>query len=535
MEWATVLKENNLRKGLFNIMKKNKNTTKKNKRTKIGIKWRMFAIILAFIFLFTVAIWVFQIQMLNYFYQGVKYKEFDTTVEMVKNAKDENLKALTEIVSSRAKKTSDDIWLYKVDSSTVNNDKPWLFSDASRDSHAVFLQRQFDDLYLEAKENSIVYIGVFHINYYGADGYYEFEIIEDNKEKPDRIPYIVRNDLDVNALRLDVIPMSSGSELLIVQRANLVPMSALANTIRTQVVFTSVTLIIFSIVMVILMSGFITTPIIRINESAKNLGKGNYDIEFNGGNYKEINELSDTLNYAAVELSKNDKLQKELISNISHDLRTPLTMIRGYSELMRDIPGETTAENFQIIIDETTRLTELVNGMLDLSKLQSGVRVPDKQLFCLTEIIKTTLIRYEKLVTQESYKIEFIFDDEVFVCADRSMILQVLYNFINNAVNYTGEDKYVCVKQSVIDDKIRISIIDTGVGISDEQLPYIWDRYYKVDKVHRRATVGTGLGLSIVKSVLEAHGSTYGVISEEGKGSTFYFELDKVDPETYIG
>ena len=208
-------------------------------------------------------------------------------------------------------------------------------------------------------------------------------------------------------------------------------------------------------------------------------------------------------------------------------------MIRGYSELMRDIPGEINPENFQVIIDEATRLAELVNGMLDLSKIQSGVRVPDKQLFCLTEIVKSTLIRYEKLVIQESYKIDFIFDDEVFVCADRTMILQVLYNFINNAINYTGEDKYVRVEQKVIGDKIRISISDTGEGISKEQLPYIWDRYYKVDKVHRRATVGTGLGLSIVKGVLEIHGADYGVESEVGKGSTFYFELEKVDPNDY--
>ena len=113
------------------------------------------------------------------------------------------------------------------------------------------------------------------------------------------------------------------------------------------------------------------------------------------------------------------------------------------------------------------------------------------------------------------------------------MILQVLYNFINNAINYTGEDKYVCVEQKVIGDKIRISISDTGEGISEEQLPYIWDRYYKVDKVHRRATVGTGLGLSIVKGVLEAHEATYGVESEVGKGSIFYFELDKADPDDF--
>ena len=149
-------------------------------------------------------------------------------------------------------------------------------------------------------------------------------------------------------------------------------------------------------------------------------------MEFNGDNYREISELSDTLNYAANELSKNDALKKELISNVSHDLRTPLTMIRGYSELMRDFPEENTPENFQIIIDEATRLSDLVNSMLDLSKLQSGVRVPERTLYCITDAIKNALERYEKLIAQEKYKIEFLYEREAFVFADSDMILQVL-------------------------------------------------------------------------------------------------------------
>ena len=513
-------------------MPKDKNTSKKSKRRELGIKWKMLSIILVFIFLFTLVMWVFQIQMLIYFYQGVKYRELSTTVEMLEAVRDDNLRVV-EIASHRAEETYDDIWVYRVENQSVSEDRPIVFSQGSHDSHAIFLQRKFDELYIEAKENSNCYIGVFSVTYFNPDSYYAFEILDDNKGKPESIPYFNRNVGATNAIQINVIPMDDGSELLVIQRSKLAPMSALVDTIKTQVFFTSAVLIIFAVVLVIVMSRYITIPIIRINESAKSLGKGKYEVTFKGDNYREIRELSDTLNYAAVELSKNDKLQKELISNISHDLRTPLTMIRGYSELMRDIPGEVTPENFQVIIDETTRLAELVNGMLDLSKIQSGVRLPDKQLFCLTEIIKSTLIRYEKLVTQESYKIDFVFDDEVFVYADRSMILQVVYNFINNAINYTGEDKYIRVEQRRIDNKIRISISDTGEGISEDQLPYIWDRYYKVDKVHRRATVGTGLGLSIVKGVLEAHGADYGVESEVGVGSTFYFELDEVDPKNY--
>ena len=507
-------------------MPKDKITPKKVTRRQHGIKWKMFSIILVFILLFTMVIWVFQIQMLLYFYQGVKYRELNATYDSILSVKDNELK-ITERVRRRAVETDDDIWVYRIENQSFDEDTPFAFSEVSHDSRKFLLQRSFKEFYLAAKNNSNHYIGVFDFKTF------PFDKLDDNNGEPAGIPYIHTNISNANAMRFDVIPLEDGSELLVVQRTKLTPMSALVDTIKTQVIFTSIVLITFSAVLVIVMSRFITIPIIRINESAKSLAKGKYDVTFKGDNYREISELSDTLNYAAVELSKNDNLQKELISNISHDLRTPLTMIRGYSELMRDIPGEVTPENFQVIIDEATRLAELVNGMLDLSKIQSGVRLPDKQVFCLTEIIKSTLIRYEKLVTQEAYKIDFIYEDEAYVCADRSMILQVVYNFINNAINYTGEDKYVRVEQKIIDEKIRISITDTGEGISDEQIPYIWDRYYKVDKVHRRATVGTGLGLSIVKSVLEAHEATYGVESEIGKGSTFYFELNHVNPSEY--
>ena len=131
---------------------------------------------------------------------------------------------------------------------------------------------------------------------------------------------------------------------------------------------------------------------------------------------------------------------------------------------------------------------------------------------------------------QEGYRISFSADRDVSVYADRGMILQVVYNLINNAIHYTSEDKQVSVFQLVKGDTVRISVTDTGEGISEEEIPLIWDRYYKVDKVHKRAEIGTGLGLSIVKGVLELHGASYGVESTPGVGSTFWFEL-KILPD----
>jgi signal transduction histidine kinase len=206
-------------------------------------------------------------------------------------------------------------------------------------------------------------------------------------------------------------------------------------------------------------------------------------------------------------------------------------MISGYSEVMRDIPGEMTPENMQIVIDETHRLTELVNDLLDLSKLQTGAELLDCQVISITKTVEATLERYGKLRTHDGYVLDFRYDREAFIYADTSKILQVVYNLVNNAINYTGADKRVTICQICEDGQCRIEVTDTGEGIPPEQLPLIWDRYYKIRHYHKRAVSGSGLGLSIVKNILLLHGSQFGVRSELGRGSTFWFALPEVKPD----
>ena len=197
-------------------------------------------------------------------------------------------------------------------------------------------------------------------------------------------------------------------------------------------------------------------------------------------------------------------------------------MIKGYSEVMRDLPGENTPENVQIIIDEAERLTNLVNDLLDLSKLEAGVLPLEKTRFNLTASIRQILHRYDKLA---DYRFPFQYEEEVWVDADELKISQVVYNLVNNAITYSGEDKTITLCQTVEQDKVRVSVTDTGEGIPQDKLKDIWERYYKVDKEHKRAQMGSGLGLSIVKNILDKHGGAYGVSSQLGKGSTFWFEL----------
>lgn len=163
--------------------------------------------------------------------------------------------------------------------------------------------------------------------------------------------------------------------------------------------------------------------------------------------------------------------------------------------------------------------------MLNLSRLQSGTQTLTLTEFSLTQEIREILARYNSLTKRDGYHIVFDYKEDVTVEADQVRMSQVIYNLVNNAVNYAGQDKEILVRQRLKPGFVRVEVIDHGEGIEPEKLELIWDRYYKVDKTHRRAVVGTGLGLSIVKSVLEMHSAKYGVESAVGEGSTFWFEL----------
>ena len=184
------------------------------------------------------------------------------------------------------------------------------------------------------------------------------------------------------------------------------------------------------------------------------------------------------------------------------------------------------SENIQVIIEEAERLTGLVNDLLDLSKLQAGVLEMEASVYNLTESIRGVLKRYNKLMELEWYCINFDYKEEVCVKADEFKIFQVVYNLINNAIHYTGKDKRVTVRQIRVGEKVRIEVEDSGQGIPKEEIPFVWERYYKGKNAHKRAAAGTGLGLSIVKNILLLHRADYGVDSHPGKGSIFWFELD---------
>lgn len=325
--------------------------------------------------------------------------------------------------------------------------------------------------------------------------------------------------------------LEDGSEYYVLLNTLVTPVTSTVQTIRSELWVLTTALLLIGFLLSTTLSRKISRPIIRTTEAARALSQGEYTPISDANAYREIAQLNRQLSQAARDLRKVEETQRELIANISHDLRTPLTLIEGYVEVMQDIPGENTPENLQVILDETHRLTTLVNAVLDYSKSQNAAPEENTQRFSLTGSIREILTRYSKLTEQDGYVIRFQQQGEAFVQADPLKISQVVYNLINNALTYTGDDKTVTITQTIRGGHVRISVTDTGEGIEPEELPYIWNRYYRGKKPHKRAAVGTGLGLNIARSILDGYGMDYGAESTVGKGSTFWFEMEEAPAE----
>lgn len=310
--------------------------------------------------------------------------------------------------------------------------------------------------------------------------------------------------------------------------SNLQDISDFTLLIKKQLLYVCILGLIVAVAFSIFLSKRITEPITKITKKAKKMGMGNTEVVFEESGIKEVDELSETLTQAQREMAKTDEFRRDLMANVSHDLKTPLTMIKAYAEMIRDISykdPEKMNEHLEIIVDETDRLTVLVNDILDLSRMQSNADTLCLEKFDLSSDIKTIVNRYQIIKETEQYNIILDMPDQIMVKADKKKLNQVIYNLINNAINYTGSDKTVTLRVTKHKKYYLVEIIDTGKGIKESEIPYIWNKYYKNDKNHQRNVVSTGLGLSIVKEILELHGYEYGVKSELKKGSTFYFKI----------
>ena len=462
------------------------------------MRTKMTVIIALFTAVILTVIWLLFVVFLDNFYKQTKYREIQNCVKTVEAHINDDTSGLSDIVAELCQKTNSSILVIRASgtrSESISFIKP---RDILSNSFAV-------SAIIEDAQAA------------GGVSSYTFDNSSNSIEN--------RSSTENNSMLYAKI--TSGSVILI--NAQLTPVDATTNTIMRLLVIVSVLFTTAAVIVGLIIAKTLSVPLTKLTATAEKIGTPEYkELEGDPG-CRETAELNETLSKASAELQKVEGLRRELIANVSHDLRTPLTMISGYGEMMRDIPGENNAENIQIIIDEAEHLNRLVNDILSLSKLESGMDELNMTEFNVTLSLSALIGRYSTMRAVEGYTLDFEYEKEYVITGDELKLTQVFYNLINNAINYTGPSKRVLIKQTetVYEGKnyLRFDIIDDGDGILPENLPYIWERYYKENRAHKRAGVGTGLGLSIVKKIVEQHSGLYGVISEPGKGSDFYIML----------
>jgi signal transduction histidine kinase len=219
-------------------------------------------------------------------------------------------------------------------------------------------------------------------------------------------------------------------------------------------------------------------------------------------------------------------MRKEFVAAVSHELKTPISLIDGYAVGLKDdiFEGEEKDYYLDVIIDEAEKMGNLVNDMLDLSYLESGSFKLNRQEFNLTELIKLTLKKYEALISEKKARVSVNLKEEVKVFADWTRLEQVLTNFITNSIRHVDEEGAININSVDLNNVTKIEIENSGSHISEEDLPRLWDKFYKIDKSRNRKLGGTGIGLSIVKNILVHHEYNYGAENTEN-GVKFYFEV----------
>jgi signal transduction histidine kinase len=279
----------------------------------------------------------------------------------------------------------------------------------------------------------------------------------------------------------------------------------------------------------LVLSRRILSPIKALTEATRRLGQGDFSPRLELKDKSEVGELARSFNTMAHDLERIEQLRRDMVADVAHELRTPLSNIRGYLEAVNDGVIQPDAEAIQSLNEETVRLTRLVDELQELSLVEAG----ELKLICqdedITKLIKRTALAFKTQAVSKGVSISIDLASELpHVNIDTQRIAQVLHNLLENALAHTGEGGYITIGATRKANWIEVAVTDTGAGITEEDLPNIFERFYRVDKSRTRATGGSGLGLTIAKRLIEAHGGSIEAQSEIGKGSRFAFTLPTI-------
>lgn len=309
------------------------------------------------------------------------------------------------------------------------------------------------------------------------------------------------------------------------------PIADLVNTANVMTTIGYQTLVIIALAGLFIFALFafmIYLPIRKLTKAAEAYAQGDFSVTADVHSNDEIGYLAASINYMATELHTLEDDQKKFISNVSHDFRSPLTSIKGYIEAMLDgtIPVEMQEKYLNIILFETERLNKLTKSLLELNKFGSRGIMLDVTTFDINQTIKTTVQTFEGVCTKKQLSFDLtLTGDKLMVRADYGRIQQILYNLIDNAIKFSHTNSTIYIDTSTKNEKVFVSVKDTGIGIPKDSINKIWERFYKSDLSRGKDKKGTGLGLAIVKEIINAHNENINCISTEGVGTEFIFTL----------
>jgi len=293
-------------------------------------------------------------------------------------------------------------------------------------------------------------------------------------------------------------------------------------------------ILLFSLILLLGFVFLIYRPLKRLNHAADEYATGNFNYTFEINTKDELDYLGISLQFLADQVNKAGEAQRRFVSNISHDLRSPLTSIKGYAEAILDgtIPPEKQDHYLNIVVTEADRLNKLTRSLLTLNTFDDKGSLIEMMVFDINDMIKTTLETFEGACREKNIRFSFTMDEpEQFVYADHDKIQQVFYNLIDNAIKFSFPNSTIYVETSLLHQKVFVSVKDTGIGIPQEGLVRIWDRFYKSDLSRGKDKKGTGLGLAISKEIIQAHGEHINVVSTENVGTEFTFTLQSFEDD----
>ena len=503
---------------------------KRKNRTLAGRLWRWFAL---FALILMALVWLLQTVLLQGNYRAMvkrKVKKAATEIEAALSREDygdaldalasENamLIVVTDAQGNLLYSTDEHSGLYRADSQDDKSENPYSHTAGETN----------DNPYRQTEEHLSWQIGKQH--YLGLPSDYA-----DFLSRLNDSPVIEYTSADDTAYVYGATVAVGGKTRVIYVSATLAAVGATVGILRTQLMWVTVAALALSFLLAWLIARRFARPVKTLSEQAGGLANGQFDGSACRGFSAELDHLADSLEQAARDITEARSYQRDFLANISHDLRTPLTMIRGYAELVRDISWKDDSAreaDLNLIITESERLTGLVNDIIDYSKLESGKVEPQLMDFDYTAMARRVVSQFAPLREKrreasplgEGYRIIEEIEGSLIVSGDEGQLARVLYNLVDNAVSHAGEGRSVSVRVFSRGDTVRTEVCDDGAGILADLLPHVWDRYFKANQ-QKRNKRGSGLGLAICREILDVHSCAYGAESEEGKGSMFWFEM----------